>query len=275
MEAGRASRSTMGSALLRAALVREDPPPWVLEDTLAGQLLDAAQVAEPEATMAASLPAVRRALPASHAVRARLAEDVAAAGRAAGRRDYVLPGAGLGTFAWRHPRAGDFVVWEIDHPDTQAWKRAAPRRAWLAEHANVRFVAADLPAAAIGDLGTPARATWNWLDVTIYLPPETTASALRATAGRTGTTLVINFLLAACPLDALGHAVRDSAAAAVAAAGEPVVATYTRDGAADLLGEAGFGGIELFHAGRLRDRYLPDRPDLPLPGTTLIAVATV
>ena len=92
--------------------------------------------------------------------------------------------------------------------------------------------------AAIGDLGTPARATWNWLDVTIYLPPETTASALRATAGRTGTTLVINFLLAACPLDALGHAVRDSAAAAVAAAGEPVVATYTRDEAADLLGEA-------------------------------------
>ena len=275
MEAGKASRSAMGSALLRAAHVREDPPPWVFEDTLAGQLLDAAEVAELEATMAAWPPAVRRAFRVSHAVRARLAEDVAAAGLAAGRRDYVLLGAGLDTFAWRHPRAGDFVVWEIDHPDTQAWKRAAPRRAWLAEHANVRFVAADLPAAAIGDLGTPARATWNWLDVTMYLPPETTASALRATAGRTGTTLVINFLLAACPLDALGHAVRDSAAAAVAAAGEPVVATYTRDGAADLLGEAGFGGIELFHAGRLRDRYLPDRPDLPLPGTTLIAVATV
>ena len=276
MEAGKASRSTMGSALLSAALVREDPPPWVLEDTLAGQLLDAAQVAEPEATMAASLPAVRRALPASHAVRARLAEDVAAAGRAAGRRDYVLPGAGLGTFAWRHPRAGDFVVWEIDHPDTQAWKRAAPRRAWLAEHANVRFVAADLPAAAIGDLGTPARATWNWLGVTMYLQPETTAGALRAIAGgRTGTTLVVNFLLAASTLDALGHAVRDSAAAAVTAAGEPVVAAYTRDEAADLLGEAGFGGIELFDADRLRDRYMRHRSDLPLPGTTLIAVATV
>ena len=208
-------------------------------------------------------------------MRARLAEDVAAAGLAADRRDYVLLGAGLDSFAWRHPRAGEFVVWEVDHPDTQAWKRAALRRAGLGEPSNVRFVAADLSATAIGDLETPARATWNWLDVTMYLPPETTASALRATAGRTGTTLVINFLLAACPLDALGHAVRDSAAAAVAAAGEPVVATYTRDGAADLLGEAGFGGIELFHAGRLRDRYLPDRPDLPLPGTTLIAVATV
>ena len=119
--------------------------------------------------MAAWPPVVRRALRVSHAVRARLAEDVAAAGLAAGRRDYVLLGAGLDTFAWRHPRARDFVVWEIDHPDTQAWKRAALRRAGLAEPANVRFVSADLSATAIGDLGTPARATWNWLGVTMYL----------------------------------------------------------------------------------------------------------
>jgi hypothetical protein len=106
--------------------------------------------------------------------------------------------------------------------------------------------------------------------------PGATAGALRATAaGLAGTTLVVSFLLYACALDALGHAVRDSAAAVVAAAGEPVVATYTRDEAADLLGQAGLSGIELLDAGRLRDRYLWDRPDLPLPGTTLIAIATV
>jgi len=46
MEAGKASRSAMGSGLLRAAHVREDPPPWVLEDTLAGQLLDAAEMGQ-------------------------------------------------------------------------------------------------------------------------------------------------------------------------------------------------------------------------------------
>jgi methyltransferase (TIGR00027 family) len=133
MEAGKASRSAMGSALLRAAHVREDRPPWVFEDTLAGRLLDAAEVAELEASMAAWPPVVRRAFRVSHAVRARLAEDVATTGLAAGRRDYVLLGAGRDTFAWRHPRAGDFVVWEIDHPDTQACKRAALRRAGLAE----------------------------------------------------------------------------------------------------------------------------------------------
>jgi O-methyltransferase involved in polyketide biosynthesis len=52
----------------------------------------------------------RQAFRVSHAARARLAEDVAAAGLASGRRDYVLLGAGLDTFAWRHPRVGDFVV---------------------------------------------------------------------------------------------------------------------------------------------------------------------
>jgi len=148
MEAGKGSLSAMGSGLQRAAHVREDPPPWVFEDALAGQLLDAAEAAELEAEMAAWPPVVRRALRVSHAVRVRLAEDVAAAGLAAGRRHYVLLGAGLDTFAWRHPRAGEFVVWEIDHPDTRAWKRAALRRAGLAEPANVRFVAADLSALA-------------------------------------------------------------------------------------------------------------------------------
>jgi hypothetical protein len=69
MEAGKASRSAMGSGLLRASHVREDPAPWVLEDTLAGQLLDAAEIAELEAPMAAWPPVVRRAFRVSRAVR--------------------------------------------------------------------------------------------------------------------------------------------------------------------------------------------------------------
>ena len=102
MEAGKGSLSAMGSGLQRAAHVREDPPPWVFEDALAGQLLDAAEAAELEAEMAAWPPVVRRALRVSHAVRVRLAEDVAAAGLAAGRRHYVLLGGGLAGLALAH-----------------------------------------------------------------------------------------------------------------------------------------------------------------------------
>jgi hypothetical protein len=53
------------------------------------------------------------------------------------------------------------------------------------------------------------------------------------------------------------------------------VATYSRAEVAALLAEAGFGDVELLDASALRDRYLRDRPELPLPATTLIAVATV
>jgi methyltransferase (TIGR00027 family) len=276
MEAGKVSRSALGSGLLRAAHVREDPPPWILEDTLGRDLLAASEVALLEAGMAGWPPGVRQAFRVSHTVRARLAEDVAVAGLTAGRRDYVVLGAGLDTFAWRHPRAGEFVIWEVDHPATQVWKRAAVRRAGLAEPANVRFVAADLSVTPAGDLGLPALATWNWLGVTMYLPREATAATLRAVAANDeGTTLVVNFLLAADTLDPLGRAMRESSSAAVAAAGEPVTATYTRDEVAALLAEAGFGHVELFDSGRLRDLYLQGRPDLPLPSTTMIAVATV
>jgi methyltransferase (TIGR00027 family) len=276
MEAGKASRSAMGSALLRAAHVREDRPPWILDDTLAARLVDEKETAELEASMAGWSPEVRQAFRLSHAVRARLAEDVAIDGLAAGRRDYVLLGAGLDTFALRHPRASEFTVWEVDHPSTQAWKRAALRRASLPEPAHVRFVPADLAGVAVEDLKLPELATWNWLGVTMYLEPRATQAVLHAIAAASpGTTLVVNFLLAADTLDALARAVRDSSVRAVAAASEPVVATYTQDQAGNLLYAAGFGRVDLFDAAMLQARYLSDRPELKLPGSTVIAVATV
>jgi methyltransferase (TIGR00027 family) len=279
MEAGKVSRSAMGSALLRAAHVREDRPPWILEDTLAARLLDGKETEELEASMAGWSPEVRQAFRLSHAVRARLAEDVAIDGLAAGRRDYVLLGAGLDTFAWRHPKAREFTVWEVDHPSTQAWKRAALRRPGTvarAEPTHVRFVPADLAAVAVEDLRLPELATWNWLGVTMYLEPGATQAVLHAIAAASpGTTLVVNFLLAADTLDALARAVRDSSVAAVAAASEPVVATYTQDQAANLLRAAGFGRVDLFDAAMLQARYLSGRPELELPRSTIIAVATV
>jgi methyltransferase (TIGR00027 family) len=275
MEAGKASMSALGSGLLRAAHVREDPPPWVLEDTIAQELLSAGETTLLEAEMAGWPSEVRQAFRVTHAVRARLAEDVAVSGLGSGRRDYVVLGAGLDTFAWRHPRAGEFTVWEVDHPDTQAWKRAALPRAGLTEPENVRFVAADLSVTSVGDLGLPARATWNWLGVTMYLPPEATAATLRAiAAGGPGTTLVVNFLLTPGNLDGLGRAMRHSSSVAVTAAREPLTATYARGEVARLLEETGFAGVELFDSSRLRNLYLQARPDLPLPDTTVIAVAT-
>src|SRR5262245_56524675 len=53
------------------------------------------------------------------AARSRLAEDWLGA---SGATQYVILGAGLDSFAWR--QSGDIEVFEVDHPSTQAWKRA-------------------------------------------------------------------------------------------------------------------------------------------------------
>jgi methyltransferase (TIGR00027 family) len=89
-------------------------------------------------------PELFAAFRAHFTVRARLAEDVAVDGLDDGRHDYVLLGAGADTFAWRHPVASAFTIWEVDHPASQAWKCQALRGMGVTELANVRWIAVDL-----------------------------------------------------------------------------------------------------------------------------------
>jgi methyltransferase (TIGR00027 family) len=242
---------------------------------MAETLLDVDEVAAIEAEMATWAAPVRAAFRLAHATRARLAEDAALDGLAAGRRDYVLLGAGLDTFAWRHPRASRFTVWELDHPATQSWKRAALHRTGLGEPSHVRFVPIDLTKTAIDEIGPPPYATWSWLGVTMYLEPRATTAILRAIAGlEAGTTLVVNFLLTADELDDLAVATRSVAVTTAAADHEPVLAAYTRGQVAELLADAGFSTVELLDAGALAGRYFAGRDDLRLPNSTIIAVAS-
>ncbi|MBV9092994.1 MAG: class I SAM-dependent methyltransferase [Streptosporangiaceae bacterium] len=266
----------MGSAVLRAAHMQEDAPPWVLEDRLSERLLDRRSLGEVRAEIARWAPEVRAAFRLAHAVRSRLAEDIAMEGLAVGRHDYVLLGAGLDTFAWRHPRAGLFRIWEIDHPATQRWKRRALAERQLGEPANVRFVPVDLAALSLGAIDTPVAATWNWLGVTMYLERPVTEQVLQVIAQRDiGTTLVVNFLLADEETDDFTRAFQATAAEVVSREGEPVRAAYTRSGCVDLLARAGFSSISLFDAVALKERYFPHRDDLRLPDSTLVCLARV
>ena len=263
-------------AYCRAAHLVHDPPPWILEDRLARSIIGEELFVVVEAVTGTWRPDVFAAFRAHFTVRARLAEDVAVAGLDEERNGYVLLGAGCDTFAWRHPDAAAFTIWEIDHPASQAWKREALRRANLKEPPNVCFVAVDLASVPLGEVDLPSRATWNWLGVTQYLDKRATESVLHAIAAQgSGTTAVVEFLLTEGECDELGVAFRAHAIAVTARFDEPMISFYRRGEIGRLLLRCGFNAIDLLDADAVSDRYLVHQGGLRLPGAALFAVARV
>src|SRR2546421_667369 len=76
---------------------------------------------------------IARYLRAFMAVRSRYAEDELELAISSGTSQYVILGAGLDTFAYRHRYPENSLrVFEVDHPDTQQWKRSRLSEAGIA-----------------------------------------------------------------------------------------------------------------------------------------------
>src|ERR1051325_8454607 len=107
-------------ALWRALHVDVDPPPYVFEDEVGLKL------AAPEEGWRSrpDMGPFTRPFRASIVARARFIEDLVAEQAALGVAQYVILGAGLDSFAERRPElASRLVVFEVDRPGAQAWKR--------------------------------------------------------------------------------------------------------------------------------------------------------
>ncbi|MBO0722626.1 MAG: class I SAM-dependent methyltransferase, partial [Blastocatellia bacterium] len=116
------SRTAQRVAMRRAAHQTLDNP-RVFVDSLALRIAGL-EGKENEAAQQQKSPFDSR-LRAFLAVRSRCAEDELHLAVERGARQYVVLGAGLDTFAYRNPYPEDVLhVYEVDHPDTQAWKRA-------------------------------------------------------------------------------------------------------------------------------------------------------
>ncbi len=122
-------------------------------------------------------------------VRSRFAEDALAKALANGIQQYVIVGAGLDSYALRHPDpSGRMRVFEVDHPDTQRAKRQRLQALALSLPANLEFVGVDFEKQALGAaLGassyrSDAAAFFSWLGTTHYLSPQATLGTLRSIA---------------------------------------------------------------------------------------------
>ena len=180
------------------------------------------------------------------ALRTRFFDDAWHAVHAAGTRQLVLLGAGFDGRAFRLDDISDSILFEVDHPTTQAVKRRRAR--WLSSKAMrhvyvpVDFERDDLRDALAGAGHTTGQRTfWLWEGVTPYLTPEAQIVTMRAVAARStpGSRLAMTYV----EPEASPHRIFDIRLV-VRLFGEPFRGEMTRATAAERLSVAGLRLVE-------------------------------
>jgi methyltransferase (TIGR00027 family) len=258
-------------ALWRALHVTIDAPPHVLDDTIGMQLLAPPPDWQQRGDMD---PAFTRPFRASIVARARFIEDLVIERAAQGLTQYVILGAGLDSFAQRHPDiASRMTIFEVDQAGPQGWKRRRLGELGFGTPDWLRFVPVDFEsgvswrhalAAAGFDASKPAVVVST--GVSMYLTEEANRVALREVATLApGSALAMTFLL---PLELADPEVRPSlemAARGAQASGTPFISFFTPARILALATEAGFTDARHVSADALAHRYFAERTDALRP----------
>jgi methyltransferase (TIGR00027 family) len=254
-------------ALWRAMHVQVDPPPHVLEDEIGLRLAapDEGWRGRPDMD-----PQGTSLFRASIVARARFIEDLVVEQAGNGVGQYVILGAGLDTFAQRRPEiASRLLVFEVDQPGPQGWKRQRLIELGFGIPAWLRLVPVDFEAgdawrhrlAAAGfDASRPAVVAST--GVSMYLTKDAITATLRQVAAfAPGSTLTMTFLL---PLDLMAPEVRPGfqrAEKGARVSGTPFLSFFTPTEMLMLAREAGFRDVQHVSAAALTQRYFSGRTD--------------
>jgi len=253
-------------ALWRALHLLADAPPHVIEDDVGLKLVapDAGWRNRPD------MSPFTRAFRASIIARARFIEDLVTERVAAGVGQYVILGAGLDTFAQRRPElAAQLVVFEIDQPGPQAWKRQRLLDLQLGIPPFLRLVPVDFEAgdtwwerlrASGFDSARPAIVAST--GVSMYLTRDAIIATLRQVAALApGSTLAMSFML---PIEMADPDVRpgiERAAAGARENGTPFISFFMPAEILAMARDAGFKRVEHVSAAALAQRYFAGRAD--------------
>jgi methyltransferase (TIGR00027 family) len=265
MQEGKFSKTAHRVAVRRAAHQLLDQP-RVLDDPLALRIIGS-EAAEELKTNPKEHHAFSRAFRAFMAARSRYAEDELASAVAQGVTQYVVLGAGLDTFAYRNPHPG-LRVFEVDHPDTQAWKREQLQTAGIPIPSFLTFVPVDFEKQTLeaglthSGFNPNAPAFFSWLGVTPYLTREacmTTLSLIAKLPARSG--VVFDFGIDPALLNAGQRQALDALSERVARYGEPFQLFFNPTKLQDELKTLGFHRTEFLQGKQINERYFKDRAD--------------
>ena len=292
----KASFTAIGAAKMRAAHLLLDGDPKIFRDDFALRFSGSdseASLREDTSAMVAEVAAklgpeaAQRIFQATRAVmimRSRYAEDALTRAIARGITHYVILGAGLDSFAWRHPHLANTVeVFEIDHPASQQWKRLRLQELGIVQPPNLTFLPIDFEKQTLldglRDGGYPLEkpAFFSWLGVTQYLTKEAVLGTLKQVATLpSGTGISFTFVVPQSLLAGDDQRFFAMAAAGAAARGEPWVTFFEPAELSEQLQQLGFTGVEHFSPADANIRYFAGRGDgLLVPGGEHVMLAQV
>lgn len=279
---GQPSRTALYVAAARAAHLRFDAPPHLLEDHCAAALLGEEHA-----------PSVEGMTDDAHWVilenrlfmplRARWVEDRLLAAYRRGVRNYVILGAGLDSFAFRQPaELRELHIIEVDHPATQGWKLSRIEALGWEKPANLTFVDCDFERStvseALGRAGfeTSATAVVSWMGVVCYLQRSTARAALSELGGLlgSGSEVLFDYLRPYEDLSPRYLELQQISGAYLQRVGEPHVNKLRPEDVEEDIHAAGFQGSILEKRDDIQARYMAGlETSVPLPERFGLAIA--
>ncbi len=257
------SQTARNVAVWRALHLLRDPEPKIFRDTFARGLAGFDTDEDMLGWVSDNPRAANRNTPFSFALRHRYTEDRLHSAIEEGTSQYVILGAGLDSFALRHPEiVRDIDVYEVDHPASQRWKRNRIEQLRLTVPGRLTYVPIDFERKTLTEglieagLDTSRATFFSCLGVTQYLMPEANLD-LFCQVGRLSVknALAIEFIAPPETLPPEDGAVIKRIAEGTAAVGEPWLSFFSFDDMEAALVRCGFQDIERFGAREAAARY--------------------
>jgi methyltransferase (TIGR00027 family) len=266
---GPSRTGALNAAVQRAIHQLADDEPKILTDPVVARLVEAAAPGAITAGMETrnvGLPKGGRALVLS---RLRFAEDELAKLTLEGVRQYVVLGAGLDTFAYRQPPFAEALhIIEVDHPPTQAWKRASLAAAGIPLPSNLSWAPVGFERDTLSDqlvsagFDSAQPACFSWLGVTQYLTLPAIDETLRFVAALPSpSTLVVTFIVQESVIPTEEHEALHQILEMTTGVGEPWLTFFHPDDLRARLHELGFARVVHLTPTEANVRYFAGRRD--------------
>ena len=200
--------------------------------------------------------------------RARYCEDMLMNAVKTGAGQYVILGAGMDTFAYRNPELLTKIhVFEVDHPDTQKFKKHKVMQAGWDIPDNLHYVSMDFTKDSLPDalqkngFDTNKITFFSWLGVTYYLAKEDNTNMIKTIASLAADGSGLLFDYADDGFLASDIKRVQSQIAMAQAAGEPMQPGYRYAEWEKTLAEYGFLIYEHLAPSDIEERFFAGRTD--------------